>query len=768
MGLLGPISMSHRRSRKGREKRKRRRKGGCAGDKDDDDDSDDDDGEQRLDVVGLSVEATKVRTPWDSLGLTVAGFTDTTTESVIAQAGRTQRDFLLSQFVDDEMDIVMRTYEEEIALMRAEEAANGMHDGALEGVDTEENWVVYRSVFDDDDDPADRRDAEISDAYAVLDLMLRLLDEIPRRFGMTTADRRPYHRTVAQVEFHRHFLCADLGNIFHTHLASQIPTIKSRYGLQPSVRNVAVGAPRRLGKTFAVANYVAAAHLAIPGDTTTVFSPAERVSKWFKETVMDMMGPMMVNFPQSAPQITNTERCITHFSHDDKRHLKCLPCSESGTRGVDGSRVIAEEAAMLPPTMIGAVLTPLLAKANVSFMAISSVKSDTNAFSKLMNLPSFSRLLIEMVCSRHAAEGVTDVCPCNAALRPAHLPIHQMAAIRDILDALDMRDDYEREIIGRVTGNTNAAFIAEHVNALFDRAPYSPSTSTVNPGYVFIITDPNGGGASDYACITLYLSHTGKIVVRVCVCASFFWRGLQNSNVHAWYTRGVLGHEVHDDGHHKRHRGRVHNGRRVAAAAFFVVSSTALLPRRPCVRRCVFAEQPWEPGHRSVPRGVDCTEAPFQEPVPELGRRPTGCPPPLHNGVGEHPVLPRFCVHPLDHGADGRLPRHLAKDDKQHRFGGVAVEHRSGHHVDAAGLAFCAVDAGNGHRRHPGKHGAEFRHVALHEYPCPERDRRRRPTGRHIALGTRPTRRADCPTSSGVQGHHPQHRRGPTSGIGVF
>jgi hypothetical protein len=496
---MTPIS----NKRRGRKKKKRRT--GAA----------DDDDAPAVDIVQLAGAGADIVTPWDKCALTVAGCAGTTTASIIAEAGRAQRAKLLSSFIVDDLNLTMISFRQEIALMKAEEAANGVYDDALDGVPLHENWVVYRTPFDDDEDPVDRRDAEIETSYQVLSLMLKLLDEIPRRYGLTTADRRPYTRTVAQKEFHRHFLCADLGNIFHKNLASQIPTIKTRYGLTPTARYVAVGAPRRLGKTFSVANYVAAAHLAIPGDTTTVFSPAERVSKWFKETVADMMTPMMVNFPQIQPQISTSERVVTFVDADDKRHLKCLPCSESGTRGVDGSRVIAEEAAMLPSKMIGAVLTPLLSKADVSFMAISSVKGSTNAFTALMELPSFSKLLIEMVCARHAAEGVTDVCSCNASLRPAHLPVHQMAAVRDILVALDMQDDYERELLGRITGNAGAAFIPEHVEALFTRSPFSPLSSSVRPGYVFIVTDPNGGGPSDYACATLYLSQTGRIVVRL-------------------------------------------------------------------------------------------------------------------------------------------------------------------------------------------------------------------------------------------------------------
>lgn len=544
MGLLGMTPISNKR----RGGRKKRRRTGAAAD-DDDDENDD---APVVDIVQLAGAGANIVTPWDRCALTVAGCTGTTTDSIIAEAGRAQRAKLLSSFIANDLDLTMISFRQEIALMKAEEAANGVYDTALDGVFLDENWVVYRTPFEDDEDPVDRRDDEIETSYQVLNLMLKLLDEIPRRYGLTTADRRPYTRTVAQKEFHRHFLCADLGNIFHKNLASQIPTIKTRYGLTPTARYVAVGAPRRLGKTFSVANYVAAAHLSIPGDTTTVFSPAERVSKWFKETVADMMTPMMVNFPQIMPQISTSERVVTFLATDDKRHLKCLPCSESGTRGVDGSRVIAEEAAMLPAKMIGAVLTPLLSKADVSFMAISSVKGSTNAFTALMELPSFSKLLIEMVCARHAAEGVTDVCSCNASLRPAHLPVHQMAAVRDILVALDMQDDYERELLGRITGNAGAAFLPEHVEALFTRSSFSPASSSVRPGYVFIVTDPNGGGASDYACATLYLSQTGRVVVCLyCVqCVQCVY--LEDCDADPRDAGSVLPHEASDDGDHER------------------------------------------------------------------------------------------------------------------------------------------------------------------------------------------------------------------------
>jgi hypothetical protein len=69
----------------------------------------------------------------------------------------------------------------------------------------------------------------------------------------------------------------------------------------------------------------------------------------------------------------------------------------------------------------------------------------------------------------------------------------------------------QRESMGLVTEDMQSVFKSKYVNKMFDRDPY---TISKEPSFIFTATDPNGGGSSDMAIVSIILEMN-----KICIVA---------------------------------------------------------------------------------------------------------------------------------------------------------------------------------------------------------------------------------------------------------
>jgi hypothetical protein len=145
--------------------------------------------------------------------------------------------------------------------------------------------------------PAKRR--RMVDGTAKLDRMMRLL-------ASSKVDNQP--RNVNQVNLHVGMVGAVLTGMFRDSPEAEMKTAMKRHNLPSSNQLYAAIAPRRFGKSKAVAMFAAAYAIACPGTTTSIFSTAKRAS----ELLLDEIRHYIESVPNGGFKIikSNTETLV--------------------------------------------------------------------------------------------------------------------------------------------------------------------------------------------------------------------------------------------------------------------------------------------------------------------------------------------------------------------------------------------------------------------------------------------------------------------------
>ena len=105
-------------------------------------------------------------------------------------------------------------------------------------------------------------------------------------FGMV--DTRGFERSQNQVQFHEAFLTACARVIFKEDWGLQSPVIMKKMGWKRKFSEVMISTPRRFGKTFSVAIFVAVIALSMSLEVV-IFSPARRASRKLLERVVEFI-----------------------------------------------------------------------------------------------------------------------------------------------------------------------------------------------------------------------------------------------------------------------------------------------------------------------------------------------------------------------------------------------------------------------------------------------------------------------------------------------
>lgn len=164
-----------------------------------------------------------------------------------------------------------------------------------------------------------------------------------------------------------------------------------------------------------------------------------------------------------------------------------------------------EEAAYVDPGFFYETVAPLLIVGNTSLIAISTLLTEINFYSRLLrmrdkvtNLPLFSVLSVTLACAKCREEGKAGDCPHMLHLVPRWQSGDRHMKLKTIMQ--DRPDLIESELSGLAFDSLQQVFRSADMDIMFTQPP--PPWITNDQIHLFI--DPAAGGpGSDYAIVSV-------------------------------------------------------------------------------------------------------------------------------------------------------------------------------------------------------------------------------------------------------------------------
>lgn len=186
-------------------------------------------------------------------------------------------------------------------------------------------------------------------------------------------------------------------------------------------------------------------------------------------------------------------------------YLYCVSIQVSTTKGTGGDIIILEEAAQVDPAFAYETVFPLLIMGTTSILMISTLTSEINFYTRLMqqkdpvtSLPMFVCLKIMLACPSCIEKGKSADCVHMYHLVPRWQSSDRHIKLKTIME--DRGDLINSELMGMAFDACQAAFKSTHVDIMFSQPP--PESITSEP--IYIVVDPAAGGpSSDYAFVSI-------------------------------------------------------------------------------------------------------------------------------------------------------------------------------------------------------------------------------------------------------------------------
>ena len=338
-------------------------------------------------------------------------------------------------------------------------------------------------------------------------LMLRLrwlLDYVPKTY-------KGWERSKMQKTFHRNFMQATCLHLYRNDPDIDMDRIMKMNRFDNLKQQVLCLTPRRFGKSTSVAMFVAAYVLTVPYSEQCIFSTGRRASQKLLELIRDMI--------KSGKEGWRFIKCngetmlIQGDTPLDIRKVHSYPSCAKTLRGCGGDVVYMEEAAFMALDVFFEVIVPLLEMETTALIAISTPLDGMNFYSEMFELkggdgqPLFNQLRIGLSCAKCQAAGKAADCTHMKDI----IPPWKSAAKFDMVKAIygDRKDLLAKESMGQITSDQCSVFPEKLINRMMEKPPYKLR----NPAkYVFLGVDPNGGGASEMAIITMTMEMNNIII----------------------------------------------------------------------------------------------------------------------------------------------------------------------------------------------------------------------------------------------------------------
>jgi len=316
-----------------------------------------------------------------------------------------------------------------------------------------------------------------------------------------------YDRSEMQKQFHESFLQAVALHLYKDDPEVDMDKIMSMNEWPNLKQQCLCLTPRRFGKTTAVAMFVASYFLSVEKAQLCIFSTGKRASDGMLDKVHEFIKlideQMGTNYDKTCKR--KGEFLFYYGEGNDVRKVASYPSGSDKLRGVGGDLILLEEAAFMPIKMFHEVIVPLLELETTALICISTPQDSNNFYSMMFEMVDaagdklFNQIQISMVCEDCKLSAHPEKCTHMKHLLPKWKSGGKQDMVRQIYG--DNTEDMLRESMGVTTNDSNSLFQDDWLDLFTKRAPY---TSPATPRVIFVACDPNGGGSSQMAIVSLY------------------------------------------------------------------------------------------------------------------------------------------------------------------------------------------------------------------------------------------------------------------------
>ena len=316
-----------------------------------------------------------------------------------------------------------------------------------------------------------------------------------------------YDRSEMQKQFHESFLQAVALHLYKDDPEVDMDKIMSMNEWPNLKQQCLCLTPRRFGKTTAVAMFVASYFLSVEKAQLCIFSTGKRASDGMLDKVHEFIKlideQLGTDFDKSCKR--KGEFLFYYGDGNDVRKVASYPSGSDKLRGVGGDLILLEEAAFMPIKMFHEVIVPLLELETTALICISTPQDSNNFYSMMFEMVDaageklFNQIQISMVCEDCKLTAHPEKCTHMKHLLPKWKSGGKQDMVRQIYG--DNTEDMLRESMGVTTNDSNSLFQDDWLDLFTKRAPY---TSIATPRVIFVACDPNGGGSSQMAIVSLY------------------------------------------------------------------------------------------------------------------------------------------------------------------------------------------------------------------------------------------------------------------------
>ena len=174
-----------------------------------------------------------------------------------------------------------------------------------------------------------------------------------------------------------------------------------------------------------------------------------------------------------------------------------------------------EEAAYVEPGFFYETVAPLLLIGNTSLIAISTLTSEINFYTRLLRmrdkvtgLPLFTSISVQLACRKCIEDGKAAECVHMLHLVPRWQSSDRHVKLKTIMQ--DRPDLIESELSGLAFDSNQQIFKTAHIETMFEQTPPPPVLNEA----IYLFIDPAAGGPqSDYAILSV-TRQKGMLTVR--------------------------------------------------------------------------------------------------------------------------------------------------------------------------------------------------------------------------------------------------------------
>lgn len=335
-------------------------------------------------------------------------------------------------------------------------------------------------------------------------LLKELLDYVPKSY-------QDWTRSKMQVMFHKNFLQAVCLHLYRDDVDVDMSRIMRMNGFDNLKQQVLCLTPRRFGKSTSVAMFVASYALSVPKSEQCIFSTGRRASQKLLELIRDMI--IAGKYRDMFLKCNAETMLVKGDSELDIRKVHSYPSCAKTLRGCGGDVVYMEEAAFMSLDVFFEVIVPLLEMETTALIAISTPLDGLNFYSEMFDLkggdgkPLFNTLRVGLSCEKCQKAGKAAECTHMASI----IPPWKSAAKFDMVKSIygDRKDLLARESMGQITNDAASVFSQKLVDRMFSKVPWCLKNKAK---FIFLGVDPNGGGSSELAIVTLTMEQNNIII----------------------------------------------------------------------------------------------------------------------------------------------------------------------------------------------------------------------------------------------------------------